>query len=131
MKKVIGILVVIMVLAVASSAFAQDPGSKLFRGLINTATGFLEFPITVYKTSVNDGYPKGLTYGLARGLVNGVYRTLVGLYEIVTFPIPAPAGYESIMDPETIFSGETLESANPSMRSDFRPLSSELETSNK
>ena len=126
MKHVFSVVLVLTIIFLASSAFAQDPGSKLFRGLLNTTTGFLELPITIWQTSKNEGYPTGLTIGLGKGLVNSVYRTLVGVYEVVTFPIPAPAGYESILTPGTLWTGETLENADPAMRGDFKPLGADL-----
>ena len=73
----------------------------------------------------------GLTVGLARGIGWGVYRTLVGVYEIMTFPIPAPAGYEAITDPPTLLTSDTLQPSDPAMRSDFRPLSDEIEGKTK
>ena len=115
----------------ASSVYAQEAGSKLFRGLVNTATGFLELPITVYRISKADGYPTGLSYGFCKGLFDGIYRTAVGVYEVVTFLIPIPAGYESILTPDTLLTPATLEKANPAMREDFKPLSADLGKSSK
>jgi len=127
--KRIGIVILVMTLAVslASSVYAQTPAAKLGRGLVNTLTGLWELPVDVLKTCKAEGAPKGLTIGLMRGLVTGVYRTLVGIYEVVTFPVPAPAEYRPITDPPTLLTSETLEPANPEMRGDFRPLSSSYE----
>lgn len=129
MKKILSVLLIFTIISIAPAAYAQDPGSKLLRGVVNTVSGFLELPFTIYKVSKAEGYPTGLTLGLGKGLVNSVYRTVVGLYEVVTFPIPAPAGYESILTPDTLL--ETLETDNPSMRKDFTPLSSELKGPSK
>ncbi|MBL7068959.1 MAG: exosortase system-associated protein, TIGR04073 family [Candidatus Omnitrophica bacterium] len=121
------ILVMTLVISLASSAYAQTPAVKLNRGLVNALTGLWELPVDVLRTCKQEGAPKGLTVGLVRGLVMGVYRTLVGIYEVVTFPVPAPAGYRPITDPPTLLTSETLEPANPEMRGDFRPLSSAYE----
>ena len=63
----------------------------------------------------------GLTVGLGKGLALGAYRTLVGLYEIVTFAIPMPAEYSAITDPPTLMTSETLEEEDPSLREDLLP----------
>ena len=128
MKKLIGVfLVLALVICFTSSGYAQTPQAKLGRGLINTLTGIWEVPIDVLKTCKSEGAPKGLSIGLVRGLATAAYRTLVGLYEVVTFAIPAPADFAAITNPAILLTAETLEMADPSMRKDFRPLSSELE----
>ena len=127
MRNILSILLILAIISVAPSAYAQDAGSKLLRGIVNTTTGVLELPITVYRISKTDGYPTALTYGMAKGLVNAVLRTAVGVYEVVTFPVPMPEGYESIMVPDTLLTSETLESGDISLVPDFRLLSAELE----
>ncbi|NQU11000.1 exosortase system-associated protein, TIGR04073 family, partial [bacterium] len=42
----------------------------------------------------------GLTYGVPKGFVRWVGRELVGVWEIVTFPLPLPKGYQPVMQPE-------------------------------
>lgn len=125
------LLIFAIILMMASSAYADNPGSKLLRGLTNTAFGFLELPINIYRISVKEGYPTGLTYGVGKGLVDGVYRTLVGIYEAVTFVIPVPADYKSILTPDTLLTPETLHKTDPAMRPDFRLLSDQLEGSSE
>lgn len=128
MKRLAGLLLAITLLIVfSSSAYAQNPAAKLGRGVVNSLTGLWELPKDILTTYKSEGGPKALTIGFARGLVMGVYRTLVGLYEVVTFVIPAPAGYRAITDPPTLITSQTLEAENPGMRKDFRPLSSEYE----
>jgi len=131
MRQILSILIVVAIISVASLAYAQDPGTKLCRGFVNATTGLLELPITIFKTSKNEGYPTGLTLGVGEGLFNGVYRTLVGVYEVITFPIPAPAGYKAVLSPDTLWTSETLHKENPKMRSDFSLLSDELKKPKK
>lgn len=121
------VLVMAFVVTLVSPVCAQTPAAKLGRGLVNTLTGLWELPIDVLKTCKAEGAPKGLTIGVGRGLVTGLYRTLVGVYEVISFPVPAPAGYEPITNPPTLITSDTLEADNPTMRKDFRPLSTELE----
>lgn len=128
MRGIVSILLVITLISGYSTiAYAQNPPAKLARGLVNTLTGLWELPVTVLRMCKSDGAPKGLTIGFAKGLTWGLYRTLVGIYEVVTFPIPAPAGYKAITDPPTLLTSETLEPEDPALRKDFRPLSSEFE----
>jgi len=128
MKRLTSVLLAIaLITSFASAGYAQNPPAKLTRGLVNTFTGIWELPINVLKMCKSEGAPKGLTIGVVQGVAWGVYRTLVGLYEVVTFPIPAPAGYAAITDPATLLTSETLETGDPSLRGDFRPLSSEYE----
>lgn len=132
MKRVAcALFVMVLVVSFASNGYAQNPAAKLGRGLLNTLTGLWELPIDILRTSKHEGGPKGLTVGLARGLATGLYRTLVGVYEVVTFAIPLPAGYRPITDPDTLLTAETLVPGDPAMRSDFRPLSSEYEGSTR
>ena len=127
MKQVVSIVLAIaLITSFTTLAHAQNPPVKLGRGIINTLTGFLELPLKVITISKKDGYPTGLTLGVAKGIGWGVYRTLVGVYEIVTFPIPAPAGYEPITDPDTLLTYATLEKEDPSMAVKFTPLEEEI-----
>ena len=110
-----GLLVALVVLASAPSASAEpmDAGkafSKATRGLCNTITGWVEIPKRVHETSQQDGALSGLTWGLLRGLGHGFIRTAAGLYELVTFPFPAPPGYQSVIQPEYVFTDESTSS---------------------
>jgi putative exosortase-associated protein (TIGR04073 family) len=127
MKQVVSIVLAIaLITSFTTLAHAQNPPVKLGRGIINTLTGFLELPLKVITISKKEGYPVGLTVGVAKGIGWGLYRTVVGLYEIVTFPIPAPAGYEPITDPDTLLTYETLSKGDPSMAVEFTPLKKEI-----
>jgi putative exosortase-associated protein (TIGR04073 family) len=76
---------------------------KLVRGLVNVLTGWVEIPKRVHETSEESGPGAGFTLGMIRGLGYGLTRTLGGLYEVVTFPVPAPPGYQPVMRPPYIF----------------------------
>ena len=97
-------VVMVMVLAVASSAYAQDPAKKLGRGLANILTGWIELPKNIYDTSVEDNPLAGLTIGLAKGIGMTIVRTGAGIYEVVTFPFPIPEDYGPVLEPEFVFS---------------------------
>ncbi len=80
-------------------ALGYSAGDKLTRGFANTFQGILEVPRNISNTTETQGLLTGVTVGLGKGLGYGVLRTLVGLYEVVTFPIPVPEGYAPIIQP--------------------------------
>lgn len=78
-----------------------DPLRKLGRGLSNCATFPIEIPNQISKTNNLDGAMAALTYGVVKGLTMTVFRAVVGVYEVATFPIPLPEYYKPILtDPE-------------------------------
>jgi putative exosortase-associated protein (TIGR04073 family) len=105
-KGLIIAIVMVMVLAVATSSYAQDPAKKLGRGLANILTGWIELPKNIYDVSVEDNPLAGLTIGLAKGVGMTIVRTGAGIYEVVTFPFPIPEDYGPVLEPEFVFSEE-------------------------
>lgn len=105
--------------AVSSDAFAEGPMAedeprtsgivwrqacgKLARGATNTVTGWVEIPKRIQETSLSSGAFAGWTWGLLRGLGYGFVRTVGGVYEVVTFPFPAPRDYRPVMRPDYVF----------------------------
>ena len=83
--------------------FAQEPFTKLGRGVANTMTGWVELPKDVYSTSVESNAFSGMTAGLAKGVGMAVVRTGAGIYEIATFPFPVPEKYKPVLEPEYVF----------------------------
>src|SRR3989442_13883313 len=76
---------------------ADTPAEKAGRGLAAIPTPFLETPGNIVATSEREGPLAGWTAGLARGLGMAIVRPPVGVYELVTAPIPAPANFKPIM----------------------------------
>ena len=95
----IGILII---LNMASPSFAQDPGKKLGRGLVNILTGWVELPKNIYQTSTESNFFSGITVGLVKGLGMTVVRTGAGIYDTATFPFSLPQGYKPILEPEYV-----------------------------
>lgn len=80
-------------LAVCAALFAAGcagPEQKLGRGVSNSwdIIRLGEMRRTVEQTSILDSPSEGYTTGMIRGFDRSVARTGLGLYEIVTFPIP-------------------------------------------
>lgn len=103
----------VLLLMVPWTASAQEEASRItqkaLRGVANTTLGLIvDWPKTIYYESRDQGIGHGLTVGFLKGLGLGITRTLVGIYELVTFPIPYPKGYRSILRPDYPFEpGET------------------------
>ena len=86
--------------AVAEELVPPAAAEKAVRGLANTGLGVVvELPKTVYYDTLEDGPLYGLTVGVLEGLSWGIARTLVGIYEVLTFPFPIPEGYRPIYTP--------------------------------
>lgn len=109
-----GCVAILLVLGSAPRAGAEpmEAGgafTKLTRGAVNTVTGWVEVPKRIHETTELDGAAAGFTWGLLRGLGHGFIRTAAGLYELATFPFPAPPGYEPVIQPEYVFTSEPTE----------------------
>lgn len=89
---------------------APGPWKKAGRGLSNVTLGFVvEWPKTVAHESETHGPAFGLTVGLIKGIGLGVGRTLLGVYELLTFPLPNGSDYAPILEPGTPFSMDRTE----------------------
>lgn len=76
----------------------SGPEKKLGRG-INNLTEFArmgEIRRSVEQTALFDGPEVAYTTGVIRGFNRSVVRTAVGLYEVVTFPLPS---YDPVLKP--------------------------------
>ena len=96
----------ILFLAAPTCAYAwgeQGPVRKLCRGVANLATGWLDFPAEIAKTTERSGSMAAVSVGLGRGLFFGIGRTLVGGFETVTFLFPSGSyGYGPMVRPEFV-----------------------------
>ena len=68
-------------------AHAADVFTKLSRGAVNTATGWLEIPTQMGRAK-KDTQVLWVVTGFGEGLIRGMTRTLVGVWDLITFPIP-------------------------------------------
>lgn len=88
----------------AEELVAPQVAQKAVRGLANSGLGVVvELPKTIYYDTLEDGPLYGLTVGVLEGLSWGIARSLVGVYEVVTFPFPVPEGYRPIYQPQYPF----------------------------
>ena len=73
---------------------------KAGRGLAAMTTGFLEIPGNMVAESRKHGAGAGIPLGFVFGLGKLVVRELVGVYEFLSSPFEAPAGFKPIIEPE-------------------------------
>ena len=96
-----------LIFTIVQPAEAQMDGGrallKFTRGFVNIVTGWVEIPKRIYETSQTAGTAAGFTWGTLRGIGYGFVRTMAGLYELFTFPFPAPPNYEPVILPEYVF----------------------------
>jgi putative exosortase-associated protein (TIGR04073 family) len=93
-------LVLLIVFALSPAAAAQTAARKFGRGLAAMTTAFLEVPGNMVAQTEKRGAAEGVPLGFAIGLGMIVPRVLVGVYEFITAPFPAPPGYRPILQPE-------------------------------
>lgn len=62
--------------------------SKVNQGFFNTTTGWIEIPKNMVNISHDQNIFVGFTWGLLRGAAHAVSRTVVGVAELITSPIP-------------------------------------------
>ena len=73
---------------------------KLKRGVINVVFSPVSFTHQLTRDRDVDAFIPTWATGVMRGMVFGIGRALAGVYDIVTFPIPVPANYAPILEPE-------------------------------
>jgi len=107
MKRFLAVMVlVVFVFSLSTPVFANEPKDKLSRGLVNTLSAILELPQNIdmeWKASNNAAV--GIFTGIFKGMFWGVSRAVSGLWDIITFPFPQPADYNSVIEPEYVQRG--------------------------
>jgi putative exosortase-associated protein (TIGR04073 family) len=73
---------------------------KLGRGLTNLFTGVVEIPKNISREWRKSDPATGVIVGGVKGVGWAATRVAVGAFETVTFPVPVPANYEPLMQPE-------------------------------
>ena len=92
---------IITVLLTLFSFGCAGPERKLGRGISNTMefVRLGEVRHSIEHAYLWEGSRKAYTTGLVRGINNTIKRTAVGLYEVVTFPIPSYEPVFGLDDP--------------------------------
>lgn len=108
MRKIVHFVIVLAILFTLSTSYAfglEGPIRKLGRGTANILTCPLELVKCIGEANYEDGPVAALTYGFFRGMYRTALRGAVGIFEMVTFPIPFPKNYDPVLtDPEFFLS---------------------------
>lgn len=95
------LLSILLILVFGGAAYADiqsppmtnmGPTRKLGRGFSNLLYGSSEILYTMDKVNEQEGNSAAFGYGLVRGIGRTFFRFGVGLYEIITFPVPCYKG---------------------------------------
>lgn len=70
--------------------YVSASSQKLVTGIVNAATGLGELPKNIILTTQRDSIVHGMTVGLVTGVMHSVGRTVIGVFDVVTFWIPTP-----------------------------------------
>lgn len=85
-----------------SRSDAQKMMHKLGRGIVNVLTGWMEIPKNIATEWKETDPFSGVVIGTIKGAGWTWGRTMSGAYDIITFPLPVPDNYETLMEPELI-----------------------------
>ncbi len=100
------VLVLIGITFMAQGLYAKDdPGIKLGRGLTNIVASPGEYYVQTSKISSDRDPMARLFSGFFKGTCAMVGRIGVGVYDVLTFPIPFPSGYQPVVQPPTVMDG--------------------------
>ena len=83
---------------IAQNDYGTGVSKKLGRGLSNVAFGWLDFLKGIESVGEENNALAAVTWGPIYGAGQAVTRTLVGAYEVVTFPFPG----QPIVEPEFV-----------------------------
>lgn len=106
LKSIAICVVALTILNITSAGYAQDMGKKIYRGVVNVLTGWVEIPKNMYETSIEEDSISAVTTGVGKGVWMMIVRTAAGVYETATFLFPMPKGYEPVLKPEFVFKGK-------------------------
>ncbi|MBA2271685.1 MAG: exosortase system-associated protein, TIGR04073 family [Chthoniobacterales bacterium] len=70
----------------------HGPTRKLGRAVSNILYGWSELPTTIAKVNETEGNSAAAGYGVVRGVGRSVMRMQAGIFELLTWPIPAVRG---------------------------------------
>lgn len=88
---------------VEAPGIPRQIGAKFARGVANFCLGWTEVPKQIYLASRDEGWLTGALRGSVDGLGWFVARTVAGMYEIFTFPLPLPPHYQPLVTPDFVW----------------------------
>ena len=108
MKMMLGLMMVLVVFSSSLCHADTAPAGKFWRGAVNIVTAPLEVPkeARAYWIKGAQLTPHILVWifcGSVWGLVQGIKRVGSGVWDIVSFPIDKPVGFEPLFKPDYVF----------------------------
>ena len=104
MRRILVFLLLILLIGSHPAWADMDPANKLSRGLHNTFFGWFEIFNEIGQESDRSEIWLGFPAGMIRGSAYAIGRTLAGVYETATFPLPnGKKGYGPVLLPESVF----------------------------
>lgn len=104
--------VLVASLVADAPAHADEPhalgdriSGKLIRGMVNLSTGWIEVPRQIYEVGTHEGWVRGLLRGPFDGIGMFFARTVAGVVETATFPVPLPT-YKPLLTPTYAWESE-------------------------
>jgi putative exosortase-associated protein (TIGR04073 family) len=77
---------------------SHQVSEKFIRGMVNLSTGWIEVPRQIYEVGSNEGWVRGVLRGPFDGIGMFFARTVAGVVEMATFPVPLPT-YQPLVTP--------------------------------
>ncbi|MCC6759422.1 MAG: exosortase system-associated protein, TIGR04073 family [Candidatus Omnitrophica bacterium] len=108
MIKQSALIALILVLVIPSNAYADNPGKKIVRGVVNIVTAPIEMPkqARAYWIEGAKKTPHILVWigsGAVWGVVQMIKRAGSGVWDIVSFPVNTPKDYQPLMKPDYVY----------------------------
>ncbi len=98
-----GILLFIFIASIVPCLYAaDDPATKFSRGIVNIVTSPGEYFVQITKLCERHDPMTALLGGLFHGTYRMAERIGVGIYDILTFPVPIPEDYKPLIEPPTV-----------------------------
>jgi len=95
MSKFLQLFLLSLLITMSSNSFANDDksygkkvGEKALRGFTNMTTSFLEIPKNIINATNDSNIVYGAVGGTAKGIINMLGRSLIGLIDFATAPLP-------------------------------------------
>jgi putative exosortase-associated protein (TIGR04073 family) len=108
MKRIFSLILIIAIILMSGASNADTALKKLGRGAANVVTCPIEIVYRIGEVNKEDGPIAAYTWGLLNGIWRTGVRVVVGVYEVITFPLPLPKNYEPIIDDPEFFLNEGL-----------------------
>ena len=108
MKRILSLILASMLILCHLSMAEQGPREKLSRGFVNIITAPIEIPkeARAYWIIGAQKTPHILVWifcGTVWGVIEGVKRVGSGFWDVVSFPVNKPDGYEPLFKPYFVF----------------------------